>query len=179
MSLTYDAGALSATCYDYGALGGNGQYDVGTGAVVLDNSTLELPAGSEELQKSEGDTASGPYFSGDVNGNTTGTITFDTGNSGTLYLVFKTGGGQNDPYFFAFALTGVNNGESVDYAILDPDGPNALSNLALYGNPDLDIPDCPPTAPNCNPPDTAPEPTTLALLGIGLLGAGYMRRRTR
>ena len=26
-------------------------------------------------------------------------------------------------------------------------------------------------------PDPAPEPTTLALLGFGLIGAGYVRRR--
>ena len=28
-----------------------------------------------------------------------------------------------------------------------------------------------------NPPDNTPEPTTMALLGLGLIGAGYARRR--
>ena len=45
-----------------------------------------------------------------------------------------------------------------------------------------DIPDpceADPTLPGCQPPIDAPEPGTLALLAIGLVGAGYARRTSQ
>lgn len=56
-----------------------------------------------------------------------------------------------------------------------------ISSLSVYGrflrecDPDADV-DCRPTTPTGDP---LPEPSLVALLGIGLLGMTYSRRRTR
>ena len=90
----------------------------------------------------------------------------DLGTSGTFILVeglndhllvFKFGGGQTNPNLFAFAIDGITSGS---WSITDPEPTNGLSHVAIYGAP-VDV----------------PEPATLALLGLGLVGFGLSRRR--
>jgi hypothetical protein len=70
-------------------------------------------------------------------------------------IAFKFGQGQSNPNWFVFDINGMT------FANWSFSGQNALSHVGIYGPPPVDI----------------PEPMTLALLGLGLVAAGYRARR--
>jgi hypothetical protein len=154
ITLTYDSPPITATCYDFGADSDNSaQYSVGDLPVILDNNILELPTGTQEF------TPIGDFLSGTFDSGTSGTFEFLIGSANPLWLVFKTGGGANDPYWFAFQLTGVTIGSEVSWQLNG--GTGALSNTRLFGSDFV-----------------VPLPAAVWLFGSGLLGLlGIARRR--
>jgi hypothetical protein len=89
-------------------------------------------------------------------GGTSGTISLVAGLVDAI-LVFKFGSGGISPDWISFEFTGLT---TANWSVT---GSQALSHVTLYGTPPMDV----------------PEPTTLGLMGLGLLGMGYRLRRRR
>ena len=149
--------------------------DAGQGTLSGNNSGgnpdefLSSPAGAdyETVSKSDG---TNPFNITYDQG--AGTWSFDASAwdifapSGTdLVLGFKWGTGNTPDEYFLFELVqGVSSGTFLWFPLAVPgSGEGGLSHMNLYAN-------------EADPPDV-PEPATLALLGLGLLGFGLTRRR--
>lgn len=118
----------------------------------------------EELDKTD-DGIDTSYWFGDFTG-TDGDFTLNAGiwlEYEHLLVVLKDGGSSTDPdiYWSAYLL---EDGQL--YHTWEYDGIKELSHATLYGSGD--------------PSNPVPEPATMLLFGIGLVGlAGYSRRRAK
>ncbi len=81
---------------------------------------------------------------------------------GAAVISAHVGNGGGDPDYFAWLVTPGAISGTFEYEILAGTG-GGLSNIRLWGR---------------DAPTTVPEPSTLILLGIGLLGIGLARRKT-
>lgn len=141
----------------------------GTGNISGSGDAINLLApGWTTLDKSDG--------GGDLlEGTLTGSPSLTSGLSGTfniaasvysaysrIVIAFKSGTGQLDPDWAAFELAA--NTLTGSWAITT--GTQSLSHAAIYG-----------IRNGGTPPIGTPEPATLALVGLGLLGAAALRRR--
>jgi len=143
--------AVAATCYQYGTgnLGGNGDFINGLGWVTLDKSD-DTTTGNHD-----------GWLTITGQGTTSGTFTIDPTawtTYGTILFALKSGEGQLDPDWAVFTLAfGTLTG---NWSL---SGNQSLSHANLYGGGD---------------PLPAPEPTSMVLLGTGLLGLAARMRRS-
>lgn len=134
-------------------------FDSGTGNEV----GLDLPAGYVLVDKEEtgSEEAAGIVVTG--LGTTNGTFSFNVSlwsSYSNLIISFKSGEGQLDPDWAAFDLDPLTTSGLWN---IYPAGTQSLSHVSLYGLPGT---------------TTVPDGgATLGLLGLGMLGLGYLRRR--
>ena len=83
-----------------------------------------------------------------------------------IAIGFKFGTGNQPNSWFVFQLNPLTTSGDWEFTNMFGKG-GGLSHIQLYG------------ANAVNPPTSVPEPGTLALLGIGMLGVGIARRRKR
>jgi hypothetical protein len=115
----------------------------------------------------------------DANGNLTGTFTLNLNllADWTNFVVFIKPG-NDGVYFLLDMAAAVANAINGTYTITfsgwtgNPGVPNGISHMSLYGTRCTSS-----TEPGCGDDNDLPEPGSLALLGLGLLGLGASRRR--
>lgn len=174
---------LTVSCYDYGTSTdntGNPTVSNSGAPVVLDDKILQLPAGTSLTDNF------GSYLSGVNNAGLTGTFTVTNSANGPLYLLFKVGSGPaGNLWWYTFLLDGLVKDATIKWTIIDVSGgQQALSHTELFGGTPVSSSssssggDTSTSSSSSSSGTNVPEPaSSLVLLGLGLLGLGFMRRR--
>lgn len=148
----------ASACLDSGL--GNIQGD----NAVQDDFLNDVGSDYQFIEKSEGASNPTPMYGLTYSdaGDGTGTWAFDIGlwsEFDTIALGFKYGGGNEPDNWFVYELvSGVSSG---DWTYVADQG-DGLSHMNLYGKDTVQV----------------PEPGTLALLGLGIVGLTLARRKS-
>lgn len=130
MTLTTN-GSATVTCWDSGDQPNPGSLPISeSGPGTFNDGILNLPAGVITLAAKSDEAATADFFNiitGSLTDGLSGTFTVDA--SGSLALLFKSGGGQNTPSWWLYSFTNLAPNEVFTWSLT---GANALSHVEAY-----------------------------------------------
>lgn len=120
--------------------------------VGIDVNTTTQPLATERLD----------LFATLINGAQDAANTYDPATPGTQLFTVNNGNGNSDELLTGFSLAGLAGTTTVQFHVIVNNATDGREEFFLVA---------------ANSPVGAPEPASLALLGAGLVGVGFVRRR--